>query len=97
MRDMDGGCNLCLGQVGVGWVVGGGVCGAVSSSVLVFFGWFCVGMGVVGWLWFWLLLGVDGLLRVVSMNCMMGCGAGGDVLLGVGWVCCLRREWIRRC
>ncbi len=82
---------MCLGHFGVEWVVGGGVCGVASSRVLAFFGGFCVGMGKVGWLCGWLLVGVDGLLRVVSM--MVG-GAGGVVLLGVGRVCFLRREWV---
>ena len=36
----------------------------------------------------WLLVGVEGLLRVV---CVFGGGAGGAVWLGVGWVSFLRR------
>ena len=92
MRVVVGGWNLCLGLCGVEWVVGVGVYGMVSSHFLAFFGGFCVDMGGEGWWWVWLLVVVDGLLRVVSI---LGGEAGGVVSLGAGWVCFLWYEWVR--
>ena len=89
--DVVGGWKLCFGQFGVGWVVGEEVFGVVLSRFLAFSGGFCVGMGGEWWWWAWLLFVVDGLLRVVGIH---GGRAGGDVSLGVGWMCCLRRGWV---
>ena len=44
-----------------------------------------------GGLWEWVLVGVEGLLRVVSV---FGGGAGGVVWLEAGWVFFLRRVWV---
>ncbi len=81
VRDVVGGCNLCLGQFGVEWVIGGGGVGVGSSLVMAFFGGLCVGMGGVGWLCVLWLVGADGFLRVLGM---LGGGSGGVVLLAVG-------------
>ena len=82
-RDVVGGWILCLERFGVGWVLGEWVSRVGRSRSLGFFEGFCGSMDGGGWLWLWLLVWVEGLLRVVIV---VGGGAGGVVSLGVGWV-----------
>ena len=84
---MVGGWILCIGRIGVGWVLSEWVSRVGRSRSLGFFGGFCDSMGGGGWLWVWLLVRVECLLRVVSV---FGGGAGGDEWLGCGWMCFLR-------
>jgi hypothetical protein len=68
VRVVPGGVMLWMERSDVGRVIGGWVCGLVTSRCLVFFGGFCVRARGGSWCWSWVLMRVCGLLWVVDVG-----------------------------
>ena len=68
VRVVFGGIMLWMERSDVGRVIGGWVCGLVTSRCLAFFGGLCVRARGGSWCWSWVWARVCGLLRVVNVG-----------------------------
>jgi hypothetical protein len=83
VRVVSGGVMLWMERSGVGRVIGGWVCGLVTSGCLAFFGGLCVRARGGSWCWSWVWVRVCGLLWVVDV------GEGGSCFGSVSEVSCV--------